>query len=250
MTGESLVYCEGYYDRAFWKGCLEHLGCENLFEPGGTVKDPWGLRVSEGHFGFLNQRREFVRVVPCHGKEQILPAVRNRLLQRVTKHAEHIVINWDADTFEVGTPEEASPNDRLRDILGSMQEGATPNAVGDYQLEGEPTTTISLVLWSTPDAPSAGGPAKQTLERLCCAALREVYPVRSDAVARWLATLEGGPTDNPKSFSWSYMAGWFPDRGCEAFLEQLWKDVAVAQALQDRLKRTGAWRVVQELVGP
>jgi hypothetical protein len=28
------------------------------------------------------------------------------------------------------------------------------------------------VLWSTPDAPMAGVPEKQTLERLCCAALR------------------------------------------------------------------------------
>ena len=46
---ESVILCEGYYDRAFWAGWLTHLGCT---DPGqranGThripVKDPWNVK--------------------------------------------------------------------------------------------------------------------------------------------------------------------------------------------------------------
>jgi hypothetical protein len=44
---ESVIFCEGYHDRAFWSGWLLHLDC---VDPGrvpeksfrNIVKDPWG----------------------------------------------------------------------------------------------------------------------------------------------------------------------------------------------------------------
>jgi hypothetical protein len=39
---ESVIYCEGYHDRAFWMGWLGHLGCSDpgLPPPGKTNRLP------------------------------------------------------------------------------------------------------------------------------------------------------------------------------------------------------------------
>jgi hypothetical protein len=48
---ESVILCEGYHDRAFWKGWLTHLRCSDPGEPppGSSrrrdIFDPWNTRV-------------------------------------------------------------------------------------------------------------------------------------------------------------------------------------------------------------
>jgi hypothetical protein len=84
---------------------------------------------------------------------------------------------------------------------------------------------------------------------LCCAAIRDAYPDRGERVSEWLESLANQAPDNPKSYSWSYMAGWYPEQGCEVFFELLWQDVIVAAALQARLESAGAWRVADALIG-
>lgn len=247
MTCESAVFCEGYFDRAFWKGWLTHLGCVSLFEEQRPVRDPWGRTVGGGQFGFRSVGQRFIRVVPCQGKEKVLALVRLHLQQRATNPLYHVVVNWDADTFDQRGPEGVAPRVRLSDIVGHLDPAATPDDAGGYLLDGDPPTTLSLVLWEAADDPDPGLPSKQTLERLCCAAIREVYPARGEQVARWLDDLTGAPPLVPKSFSWSYMAGWSPEHNCEAFFELLWKDADVAAALQARLEATGAWNVAKAL---
>ena len=251
MICESVVFCEGYFDRAFWKGWLEHLGCTNLFGKQGRVIDPWRCNVGSGQYGFMSPGQTFVRVVPCGGKGHVLDQVRIRLEQRATKCIRRVVVNWDADTIDSAFRDGASPKATVGEIIGKLKPGATPDASGDYLIhlpEDELPTTLSLVLWETPDEPATGLPTKQTLERLCCAAICEVYPQRGLCVGPWLESLVEGPPLIPKSFSWSYMAGWYPDHNCEAFFELLWKDAAVAAALRKRLEHIGAWRVAKALI--
>ncbi len=100
---ESIVYCEGYHDRAFWMGWLNHLGCVDPGSPppGRTgripILDPWKTEVKGGQYAYHSRSGKFIRVVPCHGKTNILPLVRNRLNQRTTKPISRLVINIDSD---------------------------------------------------------------------------------------------------------------------------------------------------------
>ena len=55
------------------------------------------------------------------------------------------------------------------------------------------------------------------------------------------------PQAGPKEFGWSFMAGWYAERGCEGFYRTIWEDPAVANELEDRLRKAGAWRVAEAL---
>jgi hypothetical protein len=247
MKSESVVFCEGYLDRAFWKGWLKHLGCTNLFETKRPVMDPWSGRVTGGEFGFLSKSGNFIRVRPCDGKSQVLPLVRNRLKGRETKAVTSVIVNWDADTFDNDEAAGVAPRTTLSEIVGSISPDFTKNAEGTYQIDGANPTSVYLVIWSAEDGQASGIPAKQTLERLCCAALREVHPDRAEEVQKWLAQCGDIEAADPKSFSWSHMAGWYPDRGCEGFYEALRQDEAVAAALRTRLEATGSWQIAKSL---
>ena len=65
---ESVVLCEGYHDRAFWTGWLQHLGCANPGQRQGSaeirVKDPWGDRVRGGEFAFHSATRLSFQSLP------------------------------------------------------------------------------------------------------------------------------------------------------------------------------------------
>ncbi len=97
---------------------------------------------------------------------------------------------------------------------------------GEYLID-EGTTGIVFLPWWTPDPPAAEIPHQQTLERLICAALAEVYPERAKAVATWLAGRPDPPKLNSKDHAWSYLAGWYAALGCEAFFKCLWDDPLV-----------------------
>jgi hypothetical protein len=109
---------------------------------------------------------------------------------------------------------------------------------------------VSLVLWRTADEDLDGVPRKHTLERLVCVALSEVYHKRARAVQAWL---DGRPDEpvpphsGPKQFSWSFMAGWSADYGCDYFFESLWKNDQLVAALERRLGETGARSVVEAM---
>src|SRR5260370_33851953 len=111
---ESYVLCEGYHDRAFWAGWLLHLGCTDPSKVHGktsrsTVQVPWNNPVARGQFAFHSKTKRFVRVVPCHGKENILHAALTRLNERGTKTLARLIINVDSDTNADGTKSDARP---------------------------------------------------------------------------------------------------------------------------------------------
>jgi hypothetical protein len=253
---ESVIYCEGYHDRAFWKGWLMYLGCQDpgMPLPGSNVRrpvtDPWNLTVKRGHFAYHSRSGQFIRVEPCNGKSNILPAVRNRLQQRSTKALTRLVINIDSDVTAAGVPAGTSGTQRrhVEHFMRAFDPAATVNADGEIELDAG-ATKVSLVRWEVSDPPTAGLPDQQTLERLVCAGLAAAYPHRPAPVQNWLNARPMPPAADPKEHAWSYMAGWYAEHGCEAFYSNLWSDSHVAAALESRLRSSGAWQIGATLAG-
>ena len=54
---ERVVICEGYDDRAFWKGWLTSLGRVDARDSAtGIALAPDGKRVSQGHFAYRSPK--------------------------------------------------------------------------------------------------------------------------------------------------------------------------------------------------
>jgi hypothetical protein len=255
-VSESIIYCEGYHDRAFWKGWLEHLGCcdPGLPPPGRTgrvpVYDPWSTEVKGGQFAYMSPSKHFIRVVPCGGKTKVLPAASNRLKQRNSKAVVRLVLNIDADLTAGGAATGPTGLQR-RDVehfARTFDPAAVVNADGEIEIDGG-ATRICLVRWEAPEPSTRGLPDQQTLERLVSAALAGAYPGRPPAVQDWLDGRPGPPGADPKEHAWSYMAGWYAEHGCEAFYSNLWTDPLVTAELETRLKASGAWQIATALAG-
>lgn len=244
---ESVVLCEGYHDRAFWAGWLEHLGCPKP-KPDAIVRDPNKKRVAKGQFGYYFDSDRFIRIVPCHGDSaKILPQVRRRLNGRYIEPIARLVICIDPDT----SPDSgAATGLRVEDLLPKVREfdpKARENSDNDIELDGG-KTVVSLVRWETGEDETDGVPAQQCLERLVCAAIVAAYPERGAAVHEWLASRPDPSNSDPKAHAWSYMAGWKARLGCEAFYSTLWDDPHLVEELTSRLKSLDAWRIAAALL--
>ncbi len=245
---ESVILCEGYFDRAFWAGWLKHLGCEDP-STRGPVNDALGRPVSQGQFMYRSKSEKYIRIVPCGGKPQVREQARRQLGQRnMDPRLVRLVITVDPDV-NAHTSTEAT--------------GLTIQGVGNLAREYDPQAAetadrdiaidsgerlVSLVRWEAEDPPIAGVPSRQTLERLVCAAIVAAYPDRGPAVDTWLQSRpDPPPVPNPKEPAWSYMAGWYAEAGCEAFYRVIWDDPTIRAQLQARLTKFGAWRVAEVL---
>ncbi len=250
---EAVIVCEGYHDRAFWAGLLLRSGCTDPGAPsvqGGRrpkVKDPGGKPVEGGQFGFRTPAGGFIRVVPAHGNGALLgQALGIYLPPTRVPRARLVVCSSDADTIAGSKLPEPTLN------------GLELTHAAGWQLQGHWFTRtaddprLAVTSWACADPPGTPGvPAKQTLERVVCAALAEVFPARAKAVQEWLDSRPAPPAASPKAHAWSYMAGWHPEKGCEAFLQLVWDpDVVpgVAEAIETRLRASGAWPVIEQLV--
>lgn len=252
---ESVVLCEGIHDRAFWKGWLSHLRCRDA-RPGlpggafGKARDPFGKPVEQGQFAFLSASDAFVRVRPCNGDKGVLAELKKRLAYRTTETVRRLVVGLDVDADIADPATIAERIARIREGVEKRVRHADPSATftsdGDLSLDGG-ATLVSIVLWSTEDPATPELPARQTLERLVCSALRAAYPTRATAVATWLAERPEAPPSSPKEHAWSHMAGWYADKNCDDFYQAVWRDEAVAQELRARLDRSGAWRIATAL---
>jgi len=261
---ESVVLCEGFYDRAFWAGWLKHLGCSDPGEPknGGSrrpVIDPWGIRVQTGQFGFRSRSNRFVRVVPCHGKSRLLPEFRIRLKEEceqvrqdaAVSRLARLVLAIEPDTVAgSGSPRTGLRHRDLLAIVRELEPQAQEDGQGDIALLGG-TTFVSLVRWELAVENAPGIPAQQTLERVVCAALVAAFPKRGATVQTWLDGRPEAPAAGPKEFVWSHMAGWYAEHGCQDFFSYLWsaesRDNGVREELEKRLRACGAWRVGEVL---
>jgi hypothetical protein len=245
---EAVILCEGFYDRDFWGGWLEYLGCARPVP--GKVVDSQGIAVrGERHAGYWTRSKRFVRIVPCRGKENVLPEARRRIrARRLDPVPWHLVVCVDPDT-EAGSGSAATglrPADLLHQVR-QVEPSAATNADGDIELNGG-KTKVSLLRWEVAADDAPGMPRQQTLEWLACSALIVAYPGRGPAIVTWLASRPEAAPAGPKEHAWSHMAGWYAEFGCAAFYKNLWADPKIACELETRLRACGAWRIADQLV--
>jgi hypothetical protein len=158
-----------------------------------------------------------------------------------------LVINVDADAEGSGADAGTCgiSVQRVMQIACEFEPNARP---GDGSRIQVGATEICLIRWEAQDAPAAGLPARQTLERLVSAAILAAYPKRGPSVQSWLDGRPDPPQDDsPKEHAWSYMAGWYAERHCEAFYATLWDEARIAAELQRRLRDSGAWEIAESL---
>jgi hypothetical protein len=244
---ETVVLVEGYHDRAFWKGLLTHLGCQNLAAAGGTsgirVADPSGKPVTGGQFAFRSRSGAFVRLQPCNGDQGVLREARIRLQDRATRPINHLVVCLDAD-LDAGQASQpaASP---IHAVVQKAEPITSPSVAGVIRLHDG--TVVSPIYWRTTDGPSDLLPTQHCLERVVVSALADAYPDRAAAVRDWLRSRPSPPPDDPKAHAWSHMAGWYPGLGCEAFLTQVWADPIVAAAMRAKLEASAVWDIIESV---
>lgn len=252
---ESVVLCEGVYDRAFWAGWLTHLDCKDLSQqPGKKARiiptDPWGASIGRGQFAYRSTSGHFIRITPCDGKSNVLRRARLRLEERAEHSLRRLVINVDSDQNADGTPNETVEVSRqaVEATIRKMDRAVEITDDGDFALEDD-VTLVSIVRWEAEDEGKPGLPNQQTLERLVCAALLAAYPKRGPCVQKWLNSRPEAPLPDPKEFAWSYMAGWYAKSSCDEFYQSLWRnsDAPVLGALESRLRAAGAWRIAEAL---
>ena len=258
QPSQVVILCEGYHDRSFWAGWLETLGLHSLYDPrkgGQRPVDPWGKPVADGHFAFKGKAgRPFVRIRPCRGDAKVRDAFRDVLKLRATEFASAIIAALDWDKIaEPASPSAANAARRLENFLRQMEPAAKPS--GNNRWELDDGAHVYLIDWTlAPSAltPQAGVPRKTTLERLVCACLAEAFPLRAQAVEKWLATrpdMQDGDDIDPKGYAWSYLAGWMANSGCDYFFRQAWQSPAIRQRLERKLTELGHWQAVCSLLG-
>jgi hypothetical protein len=240
---QHVVLCEGFDDRAFWKGWLLFLGCADPSNDGAKkVLDAWGRPVVRGSFLFTTPVGSSVLVRPIGGRSKVRKAAREFLDHQVYRPA-RLLINLDSDR-DLQTGEGPDSREAVRQIVRDHGEqpvqGDGPFTLGDVEL--------SMVIWECDDAhPTPGLPAQQTLERLIAAAILDAYPGRGPVVEEWLAAEPRGEM-LPKSYGYSYLAKWYAEGGPDDFLRGLWRDGRITEALRERLAANGAWGTVEVLV--
>jgi len=240
------LYCEGFHDRAFLAGWLLSRG---WVDPGrkdgrrGPVVNPTsGKTVVGGRFGFVSPNGElFLEVVPTSGYPQIRADLRRRISELATRPLDELVVVVDLDS-ESATPTSDELRARREALLAVWQPRST--------LLGGERTRFDVVVWCLAGPRRSGVPAKQTLERIVCAALADAYPVRAECVERWLASRPAASPLGPKNYSWSYMAGWDAERGSEDFLRSVWDDAALRPLLDAAMATCGANALAERLERP
>lgn len=242
-TAHSLVICEGYHDRAFWAGLLGHVGFSDPSDGGQRTVHAWGKQVRGGRFAFDSPGGHRLLVIPARGFRGDVGRAAHAFLKRCQiEPIRHVVLCVDDDSLapdddRAEPPKAREPaQDWFRTLVRTKTDGGSITGEGRAILpQGE---NLHLVVWKTDDPPAPGLPAFQTLERVVCAALVETHGDAVESVARFLA--DAGHVGRPavcKGHAWSFMARLWPESGCDDFYRQVWRDAAVAEALERRLPR-------------
>ena len=248
------LYCEGYHDRAFLAGWLARRGWT---DPGALpngkrkpVAHPRrGTVVTGGRFAFCSPGGAcFAEVVPCEGDGSVI-AEAVGAVARAPDGVDDVIIVIDADVDDA----EDGPRPRWQALGRAMREvkGLSAEQEGETfrMTSGMGEARLHLLVWTAPTpATRLGVPPLHTLERVVCSAIADAHGDRAEAVDTWLRSRPGAAALTAKAFSWSHMAGWYAEHGCEAFLrEAIWRDTGVAAALVETLQAAGCTEVLERV---
>ena len=234
----SYLLCEGYLDRAFLAGWLEHLGCTAAK----GVRDPYGDIVSGGRFAFWTPGRHFIVVQPVEGESMLDTAAEELLRVQPTRPMRRLVVVRDADADAPGG--ESVARDRS---AGQVERaGRFLETLG---VERARLPAVESFCWWCEDPPDTPGvPPKQTLERLLCGALSEQGADRGRSVSEWLAAPPAGDGPTHKNVAMAWFAKFTDAESQDWFYRGIWGVEPLRQPLRRRLERSGAWEVVHRLV--
>lgn len=125
-----------------------------------------------------------------------------------------------------------------------------PNIKASYTTELTDGTKVHLLLLSVKEPPGPGIPVLQCLERIVCTAISDCHSDRAALVGDWLSKLSLGDdsASEAKAAAWSYMAGWYPKFGCEAFYSAVWEQPEIRDSLIVALG--ASWDLVSSAIGP
>lgn len=236
---QHVILCEGFDDRSFWSGWLQHLKCTDPSDRGKiTVKDAWGRQVSGGRYFFSTPSGSGVIVQPFLGRDNASKAAREYLEGQVYR-PDRMILNLDSDATNGGA-------DGARDLVeGIVRSHGGKGEDGVFDVGG---IQVFWTIWECDDSDPPGVPRQQTLERLVAASIQAAYPRRGPAVDTWLTAEPRAEVTNHKNYGYSYLAKWYAEHGADDFFRAVWRDEAVASQLRERLEKAGAWRTVADLV--
>jgi len=242
VSSEAIFVCEGYHDRSFLSGWLTVLGCNDPSNGGKTVVlDPSGKRVAAGQFAFHDPSGKFLRVTPVNSDSQCFRTAETLLKRRATSP-----IRWLAIVVDVDESSESRRTEfeQLVERLG----GTLDSQVTAHLADG---TRVCLVGLGEEFESRTGVPRLACLEQLVCSAIAQAYPGRDTTVSGWLSATEmqHSKAESAKAHVWSYMAGWYPSFGCDAFFREIWRHPEVRVKLEEALRRSRAWALVEAIVG-
>ena len=243
------VLVEGFHDRGFVSGWLSYRGWKDPGAGDAGQRIPFmnpvtGKPVASGRYGFRSPTgATFVEVVPHEGDRSMLDEVPGVCRRASPGSGVLIALDADDDSFQRGVQRRTQAvDDRLsRDAFDPVRgEDGWCLASG---------LTVDLLVWGTNgDGALPGVPAQHCLERVVALALAQVYPARAAAVQSWLDARPECAAATPKAMTWSHMAGWFAETGCDAFLRhRIWDDAKVAQRMQELLDATPATDAMRRL---
>ncbi len=264
---EHYILCEGFHDRAFWYGWL----LENGWKGDRKRTDERSVKFEhDGGYPCLSPENHLITyILPCKGWNNILRSfgIRYKAIQGEMNAAQEkreplgrykFILNVDDDTpikpvdedAEETTPVETFSYTLHIDLVRSKMKSLDPNTIEDddcFYL-ADRHCEVRIVRWQVDTPDNSGLPAKQTLERMDCAAIRTAYPQRTETVNRWLSSRseEDRPKETPKEHAWSYMAGGDPEHGCDDFYRRVWSDEKIRKELEDILRDNGSWGIFEE----
>lgn len=232
------ILCEGYGDRAFWKGLLNSYG----WSEDRDLKFG-GKKITGGRYAYRREEHALI-VTPCGGKTEMPNVFRNRLKRLNTDPLSHIVVNLDADTDAY---DEAPTTQKVEGWVNKHAYPIETTQTGLSIEAAQGKTHITWIVWGSLEKHKRL-PTLQTLEHMVCAAMLKAYPDRSIPVESFLAAEPMDEEPSAKNHAMSYMAKWAADRGSEDFFASIWEDQVLAAALKEIMQSTGAWQKIESLL--
>ena len=259
-----LILCEGYDDRSFLSGLLQHHCQCTESAAAKRTRSKYG---NGAYIFFTAEGSHEIHVLPCGSVSQVLTAFKNRMQEiasGVCPEVDFLTIFTDHDTLPDGQESAVASNSSpsikpgsISDLLDGANikyQRSADGRIPQWHVEKADNSqcAVALLYVRTHDSASRTGlPSKQTLERLVCHAIAKAHPDRTKTVADWLASRKYKPvhTDRQESkeHAYSYLAGWYASDGCDYFFRHIWEQAQPREHLVHEMRDTGILQTLESM---